>query len=100
MHYLESLPPGAWAVLGTILGTIALKLIEKVVSRDRDSREERLSYRTEINELHGRLDNVEKEVTFWRARYYQEQEISAALRRRLIENGLDSSPPSPEVREP
>lgn len=90
---------GAWlALVGTLFGGAGLKVIEAYLSRSKDKQVVRRDLVEELHKLQERLDLVEDEVTFWRSRYYEEQEDSAKLRILMIQNGLE--PPSKVVYPP
>jgi len=98
LSLLGAIDPAWIALIGTILGGVGLKVAEKFLNKHAEQRDDRKDYREEINELRTRLDTVENEVTFWRNRFYEEQEDNAMLRVLLIQNGV--SPPNKRVVAP
>lgn len=79
--------PGFLALLGTLFGGAGLKVVEKWLHRDIDDRSARKDFREEVNDLNGRIDKLEDEVTQWRTLYYHEQEQVALLRVMVIQLG-------------
>lgn len=90
--------PGFIALMGTLFGGAGLKVIEKFMSRTAEKREVGRDYRGEIGELVNRMDKLEEEVTFWRRRFYEEQEANALLRIAMIQGGL--TPPTQVAMPP
>jgi len=88
VEFLNSIPPGAWAVIGTIVGGVLLKVTEKWLGLHQQRIADDQNYRETINELRERLDKVEEEVTTWRTKYYAAQEEIASLRTSLIRAGI------------
>jgi len=93
--WLGNIDPVWIAFIGTIFGGAGLKFIEKWLNRSKESADVRRNLHEEIKDLNSRLDTVENEVTFWRNRFYEEQEENAMLRIQLIENGLKPIPKTP-----
>lgn len=89
--FFASIPAGAWAIIGTAMGTIGLKLVEWNLSKQSRHLSERQSLYVEISDLRNRLDKVEEEVDRWRDRYYREHEHADVLRAFLI--SLGETPP-------
>lgn len=89
--------PGVLALAGTIFGASGLKMVEKWLSRGAEKREAGRDYRGEIAELVTRMDAVEQQVTFWRNRFYEEQEHNHVLRIQMIQGGLT---PPPLIAQP
>lgn len=85
--WLGAVPPGLWALIGTIAGTIGLKLVEQWLNRNKDRNEVHRDMRSEIKELVDRVDKLEDEVTVWREKFYAEQEQVALLRTLIIQGG-------------
>lgn len=83
------IPGGAWAVIGSSAGAIALAGFTKLFNRRADSRDDRKVDLQEIKELRERIDSVETEVTEWRERYYAERNHSARLERFIINKNLE-----------
>lgn len=88
---LGSIPPGLWALAGTVVGGVGLKLLEQHLARTQGVREDRRDFRSEISELVTRVDQLEHEVETWRTRYFEQQENVAILRRAIID--LGGTPP-------
>ena len=89
---LAQVPPGLWGLLGTVFGAYIVHLGQKRLKATDDRSTTNRDYRGEISELVARLDSLENEVTFWRNRYYEEQEHGAMLRILLIQNGITPPP--------
>lgn len=92
MEALGDIPAGLWGLLGTIVGGWFVHWGQKRLKLMDDKRETGRDYRAEISELVRRLDGLESEVTFWRRRFYEEQENNALLRITLIQNGIQPPP--------
>lgn len=92
MEFLKDIPPSLYALIGTIVGGVGLKLIEHWLNRDVQVIAERRDYRDEITELRDRLDKVEAEVDEWRDRYYHNEEEIHTLRAFII--GMGKEPPA------
>lgn len=97
MHFLVANPP-LLAGIFTLLGGVGLKVVEKFMNKNVEKRDDRKEFREQIEGLQKRLDEVEKEVTFWRNRFYEEQEDNATLRIQMITGGL--TPPTKTVIPP
>lgn len=102
---LGNVPPGWLALCGTVIGTLGLKLLEKRLNKGKEQIDVRKDFREEITQLRDannqcqvRLDKVEEEVTFWRNRFYEEQEENSVLRVMLINKGIE--PPAKRVIPP
>lgn len=89
---LENVPPGLWGLLGTVFGAWLVHVGQKRLKQMDSDMSKGRDYRGEINELVTRLDALELEVTFWRRRFYEEQENNALLRITLIQNGIQPPP--------
>ena len=98
LEFLAAVPPAYLALIGTIFGGVGLKIIEKMLNRDNDYREDKKDYRDEIKELRDRLDKVEAEVDEWRERYYHNEEEIHTLRAFII--GMGSEPPERKALPP
>jgi hypothetical protein len=85
---LSAVPAGVWGVLGTLLGAYAVYLTQRRLKVMDEPQSKSRDYRAEIDELVERLDRLENEVTFWRSRFYTEQEANARLRILLIQNNI------------
>lgn len=90
---------GAWlALIGTLFGGAGLKLIEAYLGRGSAKSTIRRDLVEEVGKMQERMDRVEEEVTFWRSRFYEEQEYGAKLRIMLIQEGLE--PPERIIHPP
>ena len=89
IEFLASVPPGVWALLGTIFGGVLLEFCKRWLNKAQEAREERRDDRTIIKDLQDRLDKVEEEVTLWRTRYYDAQIDITRLQQALIKAGID-----------
>lgn len=95
MTFLASIPPGLWALIGTIIGTVGLKLLEKWLNKHVEVRDDRRDYREEIRDLNERLDKEEVQSDEWRQKFYKSQEEVVRLRALLITHGIE--PPVPQA---
>lgn len=86
---LNSIPPGLWAVIGTIIGSIGLKIVERWLSANADKRADRADYREEIASLNSRLDDAEADVDKWRARAFKMEEQVSRLRAFIFSIGKE-----------
>lgn len=73
----------------TIAGGIALKLVEKWLSRGAEKIDLKKDYREEIKDLSDRLDKEEEETVVWRQKYFTAEEDNHRLRVKMIKGGLD-----------
>lgn len=89
IEFLASIPAGLWAVIGSMVGGIGLKVVERVLNRSATIRDERLDYRTEIKELQDRLDKVDAELDSWKSKYWASQEEISRLKHALIDAGIE-----------
>lgn len=90
--------PALLAGIFTLIGGVALKILESFLNKKSENREVRKDLLDEVKNLNNRLDKVEGEVTFWRGRFYEEQEDNALLRIMMIQGGL--TPPHKIVVPP
>lgn len=90
--------PVVVAAIFTVIGGLLLKLSESLINGKKEKRDDRTELREEITQLRERLDTVEEEVTFWRNRFYEEQEDNAMLRVLMIQAGM--TPPHKVVGPP
>lgn len=95
--WVVHLDPAWIAVIGTAVGTVGLKIVEHFLGRGSLRLESRRDLNKEIKELTERVDKLEAEITFWRNRFYEEQEHAAVLRIMMIQNGIQ--PPLPILRD-
>ena len=87
MDLLMNIPAGLWALIGTLVGTVGLKVSEAWLNRSRAARESRADDRAESKELRDKIDKLEDEVTLWRGKTYESDEDNSRLRRQIIEGG-------------
>lgn len=88
-EFFAAIPPGMWAVIGSIFGGIGLKVAERWLNRSAAFREEKQDYRAEIKELQDRLDKIEGDLDTWKSKYWASQEEVARLRQALIRAGIE-----------
>lgn len=80
--------PAAFAALCTVIGGIALKVIERWLGKTAETRADRADYRDEIRSLNERIDKLENDLLLVRTNYYTSLEENSLLRTILIKNGL------------
>lgn len=83
VDFLVTNPPVLAAVF-TLIGGIALKLLEKFLARNTAKSSTRKEFREEWKELLERVDKLEAEVDSWRDKYYRAQEEILTLKREMI----------------
>lgn len=86
LEYLTANPP-VLAAASTILGGIALKMVENWLGKRIEQRNDRKDYREEIRELHERIDELEEDLSQWRTRAFTAEEQVALLRIVVISLG-------------
>lgn len=85
--FLNGIPAGLYALVGTLFGGIGLRVLEKWLNKSKDKQEVRRDLNQEIKDLQERLDKVEDEVSEWRKRAYDAEEQVALLRIMVIKLG-------------
>lgn len=76
--------PPVLAAIFTLVGGVALKFIEKFLSRDKAHADTRKEFREEWKELLDRVDKLEAEIDEWRGKYYRGQEEILTLKAMII----------------
>ena len=89
MELISEIPAGVWAVIGTIVAGISLKVAEKVLSSRSQTLSENQYYREAIADLRSRLDTVEEQVDEWRSKYHEAQATISELRIKVIKLSAD-----------
>ena len=89
MELINEIPAGVWAVIGTIIAGVTLKIAEKLLSSRSQVLTENQYYRQAIAELRERLDTVEEQVDHWRERYNEAQSTITELKVRVIKLSAD-----------
>ena len=84
---LNSVPAGLWALIGTLVGTLGLRLLERWLSRNKDKADQRRDLNQELINLQTRLDLVEEDLSQWRQRAFRSEEQVALLRILIIKLG-------------
>lgn len=87
--FLGTIPAGAWALIGTLMGGVGLKVVEHWLNRSTDKLAVRRDFRDEIKDLLTRMDTLEAEVTTWKDKYYKGQEDILILKAMIIGAKID-----------
>lgn len=98
--FLTTVPAGVWALVGTLVGSVGLKITEKWLNRNVDKREDRRDFRVEIKELLDRMDKLEEEVTTWKDKYYRGQEEILTLKAMIIGAGIHTPDDASALDDP
>lgn len=89
--------PAVIAGIFTIIGGIALKMVEKWLSKSTAKINQRKDYREEIKELSERLDKEEADVSLWRKKFFESEEQNHKLRMTMIEKGWEELQRRPDT---
>lgn len=90
--------PTLITTIATGIGGLFLLLIRYWLAKPTERRDDRKELRDQVDALQNRMDALENEVTFWRNKFYEEQEETATLRVLMINNGL--TPPEKNPTPP
>lgn len=83
-EWLSNLSPGVLALIGTIIGSIGLKLLENYLGRERnkvsDATQIRSELRAQIDACNRERELAEAEADKWRGLYYDLRDDNINLR--------------------